>query len=167
MLEHSEIVQKIRHLINNRHYTPCFSPRDWKKTYANCYAYALDLNISDKKAQVFIPGRISNQYSNGFVMSTRNLLAGVKRDLDFLGIPFRSNDNLELKEGEYRIAIYYSLDFTLSVEFHFARQDSNGNWSEKLGWEGKVKKAGKRGNTPPNFEKDNLVLLEVLILKAF
>ena len=41
---------------------------------------------------------------------------------------------VSISKNEYKIAIYVKR----GRDYHFARQDSNGNWSEKNGWWKKI-----------------------------
>ena len=146
-------IERIREELENKSSVPTFEPKKWKiilgkALFTNCYAYALDLAIPDPKEEIFIPGCIHDYSSEKVVWS--DVTGNVKKDLDFLGIKYREDDSSALKPGEYRIAIYYIPTFhDMPLCFHMARQDENGEWSEKTGWKGIVQKIGVKGDKPP------------------
>lgn len=146
-------IECIRKELENRNSIPKYEPQKWKKflikpIFTNCYAYALDLLIPDPKQEIFIPGCIHDCSSEKVVWS--DVTGNVKKDLDFLGIKYRVADSSQLKLGEYRIAIYYIPTFhDMPLEFHMARQDESGEWSEKISWKGEVQKIGVKGDKPP------------------
>ena len=96
--------KKIKDVLSKNTYPPNFSPEKWKNVKANCYAYALDIAVNDKRQEVWIPGCICDKKTKKGVWNS--VTYNIKKDLDFLGILYRENDSY-LKEGEYRIAIYY------------------------------------------------------------
>ena len=169
MSGYDNIIIKIQNILSKTHHVPVFEPFKWRKLFnntihANCYAYALNMNIPDKNEEVFIPGCISNKNA-AELRTTHDIVNAVIKDLDFLGIKYRIADNSTVcNSKEYRIAIYSAPSVPkCPLNFHFARQDCNGEWSEKKGWTGDVQKIGKRGNTPPTFGS-GYKLLKVLII---
>ena len=165
----SKKTKLIRKELKRGRKTPKFEPEKWEGMYTtNCYAYALDLPISDPKTLVFIPGNIGNESSereNRNIWTSTDLVEGVKRDLDFLGISYREDD-ISLKKGEYRIAIYVIPTVcSLPIGFHFVRQDETGEWSHKPSWKSEVKNLGKAGNGPPDLSYGQAWLESVLIGK--
>lgn len=57
----AEIMQKMQ----SKKTAPVYEPDKWvvndKPLFTNCYAYALDLDVSDPETTIFIPGSISNE----------------------------------------------------------------------------------------------------------
>lgn len=165
--EHSYYVRKIeeiqRVLKNNKY--PCrFDKIKFRRKKLNCYAYALDINVSDPKELLWFPGCISDENLDKNIWSTSDLIERLKKDLDFLGISYRDNSD-NLSAVEWRIAIYYKPTMhDFPIDFHIYRQDIDGIWSEKPSWEGKIEKIGDKSNIPPNLEKSHLYLKNILIL---
>lgn len=150
---------------------PVFDPQKWtapdgKHIYTNCYAYALNTPIVDKEEVLFYPSAISNKDDIILPWSERHLVSAVLRDLKFFGISYRDDDGeTTCEDGEYRIAIYTAPSFhDCPLGFHFVRQDINGEWSEKTGWDGIVQKIGTKGNTPPSYDH-GIRLVKVIIVK--
>lgn len=159
--------------IKEKRKVPVFESQAWmapdgQHIYTNCYAYALNLPIIDKQQALFVPSVISNRDDIIEPWSCQELVEGVLRDLDFLGISHRfDNGETICEDGEYRIAIYSAPSFhDYPLGFHFVRQDSNGEWSEKTGWDGIVQKIGTKGNTPPTYD-NGIRLAKVIIVKVF
>lgn len=174
MSYYTKKIECILEELENQNSIPKYEPKKWQKffskpIYTNCYAYSLDLAISDKKQEIFIPGCIHDYNSETDIWS--DVTSKVKQDLDFLNISYRDDDSTKLQPGEYRIAIYYiPSPHDLPIDFHFARQDENGEWSEKKGWDGPVQKIGIKGNLPPVYSKELYgifcpILENVLVLK--
>ena len=168
----SRAIQEIAKIKKN-HQVPVFEAQAWmtpdgQHIYTNCYAYALNLPIIDKEEVLFVPSVISNRDDIIEPWSDQELVEGVLRDLDFLGISHRFDDRkTTCKDGEYRIAIYSAPSFhDWPLGFHFVRQDSNGEWSEKKSWDGIVQKIGTKGNIPPTYD-NGISLAKVIIVKVF
>ncbi len=65
----------------------------------------------------------------------------------------------------WRIAIYYiPAVHDCSIEFHIARQDEDGCWSEKPSWKAKISRFAEKTDTPPDLSKYGLKLENILIL---
>ncbi len=157
-------IEEIKKVLKNNKYPCHFDKIKFRGKKLNCYAYALDINVSDSKELLWLPGCISDENLDKNIWSTPDLIERLKKDLDFLGISYRDNSN-NLLEGEWRIAIYYEpATYDFPIGFHISRQDIDGIWSEKPSWEGKIKKIGDKSNIPPNLEKSHLYLKNVLIL---
>lgn len=158
------ILKKIKEIVKNNQYPPKFNPKKWNFKKANCYAYALDLCLNDRKKQIFFPGCISDKNIDKTIWSLNDLVKRFKNDLDFLGISYRENDEI-LLNGEYRIAITYLPTYhDWPVNYHFLRQDCDGIWSEKRSWKAKVKKIDNKISSVPDLSKAQPILHKVLIL---
>lgn len=169
-------IECIRKELENKSSVPTYEPQKWKALlgkpiYTNCYAYALDLIIPDPKQEIFIPGCIGDYSSEKVLWS--DVTGNVKKDLDFLGIQYREDDSSPLQPNEYRIALYYIPRLhDMPLPFHMARQDKNGEWSEKTGWKGIVQKIGAKGNNPPGYYDEHKGIFvphldSVLVIKRY
>ena len=125
-------------IVSNQPIPPKFDPGEWSLIQFNCYAYAMRINMSFSEFDDFeiLPGFISRDRVNIIYNSTDEILQYFKEDCEALGlnaIPTKMED--KLNSNEYKVAIYTNESFGV----HFIRQDSNGKWSEKVGWCGKIK----------------------------
>lgn len=164
MSYYSKKVKKIREVLKENSYPTEYAPKKWKGCKSNCYAYALDIPVSDKKQLIWIPGCISNEKEQPHIFG--EIAERLKRDLEFLGISFREDDGQTiLNKGEWRIAIYYRpTPHDWPIGFHISRQDKDGKWSEKTSWEGKVQRVDEESKKPHDLSKHNLYLEKILIL---
>lgn len=155
-------VNKIKKILEETVYPPSYTPKKWKRKKVNCYAYALDIPVNDIGKNIWIPGCISGKNTEKVIWNY--ITEYVKKDLDFLGIKYRENDE-NLRKGEYRIAIYFRPSIHVCpLGFHLSRQDDDGIWSEKPSWDGKVHKIGEKSDTPPDLSEYDLYLENILIL---
>lgn len=162
MSYYSQTLENIRKVLRTNMYPPRFNKKRWKYVKVNCYAYALDLPINDRKKLIFIPGCICDENAEKAVYT--DVTGEVKKNLDFLGISYREDDG-NLYKGEWRIAIYYIPTFhDLPIGFHIVRQDEDGCWSEKPSWKAKISRFDEKTDTPPELSKYGPKLESVLIL---
>ncbi len=97
----------------------------------NCYAYAI--NAFDIETKLFI-GIFSN-YSNELKVDDLKLVNRFIKDMIALEKdPIKSNLESKPNKGYYKIALLSNYGTTRSsiTDFHFARQDNDGNWSHKV-----------------------------------
>lgn len=161
---HTKKTNQILFELKNNYCLPEYNPKKWDGLHTNCYAYALDIPVSDPIEQIWTPGQISSKKQNHHFFT--RVTDEVKRDLDYLGISYRENDD-SLRLGEWRIAIYYRPTFhDMPLGFHVSRQDSDGCWSEKTGWskKGKLQRFNSKTDTPPDLSEYNIHLESILIL---
>lgn len=161
--------RKIRKVINvvesTRGFKPGFNPRKWKGKKLNCYAYALNIPITDERKEIFFPGCICDKNASKDMWTGNDIIEGIKKDLDFLKISYREDDG-NIEKNEWKIAIYFVPSFhDMPIDFHVARLDDDGYWSEKTSWKGKVRRIGKKGNKAPDLSKYGPQLMKTLILK--
>ena len=165
MSYYAKKIKEIKQQVEKNIYPPNFSKEKNLLCHRNCYAYALNLIVSDPREKIFFPGCISNKEEEGAIFSSYELLERLKKDLKFLGFTYRG-ENGTLAEGEYRIAVYYIPTYhDWPIGFHISRQDKTGEWSEKPSWKKGIQKIGKKGDLPPDISEKGPRLLEVLILK--
>lgn len=122
--------------------------RDWiNMSSTNCYAYALGLDIPQQEICDFayVPGTISNSKStipSHKIFSYETLLKNIYLDLNTLGISFREINPLDdISVEEWKIAlfvtkVYSDKGFVGLEDFHFLRQQSDGFWYHKGGYDG-------------------------------
>lgn len=164
MSYYSRKINKIQQCLARNMNPPKFEPNKWKRVKINCYGYALDIPISDWKEEIWFPGCICSEKTDADIWSSEELIERVKRDLNFLGISYRENEG-ELKEGEYRLAIYQLPSYhDCPIDFHFSRQDLDGVWSEKASWNAKIKREEEKSDIPPDLEKYGPILVGILII---
>lgn len=165
MSYHAMIVQQIKDKVSSNSYPPEFKRKFLDFSVRNCYAYALDLDVSDTKKEVFFPGCISSEDEKPDIFSGLDLLERLKKDLKFLGFTFRPNEK-KLEEGEYRIAIYgLPTYYDMPIGFHISRQDKDGYWSEKRNWKSKPEKLDCSDFEAPKLVGVIPFRTEVLIIK--
>lgn len=133
---YEEIINQLKDVIHNQPIPPHYNPDEWENKEFNCYAYALRacMNFNDdvKETGVFPkPSFISLGEENCYRVTKERILTYFKEDCEALGLQvFPTELEEQIGANEYKIAIYVKEDY----DFHFARQDSNGKWSEKNGW---------------------------------
>ena len=167
MSYYSETVKRIKDQVNKNKYPPEFIKRIKPCfDFRNCYAYALNLNVNDIKKRIYFPGCISQKDENPYIFDSNSLVSRLKRDLEFLGFSYRENDE-QLKEGEYRIAIYAFPSFhDMPIGFHISRQDMDGFWSEKPNWKDKPRMLKYSGVREPDIGKKTCFKTVLIIKKS-
>lgn len=160
-----EIINSIRENLQGGIYPPVFTKRKYKHSHLNSYAYALDINVSDPEETIWIPGCVCNPNADKSIYLPKDLISRLKMDLNFLGFSCRKDDGKNLREGEWRIAIYSEPTYyKYPIDYYFCRQDSDGSWSIKKSWNDKVRRIHKKSDIPPFLAKYNLGLETVLII---
>lgn len=114
---------------------------DYDKIAGNCYTYALDLYGSHS---IFPSPAIYVGFLSGYkgdILSGKELLERFYADCDTLGIKaYDSSIRSENVHGGYKLAIYFGKHTEYGdLDFHFLRENSDGSWSERAGYDGKVK----------------------------
>lgn len=126
----------------------------------NCYAYALGLDVPEHQIcnYAYEPGIINN--TNNILKSCNckliynDLLNYLYNDFSVLGINFREiYPNEKIKSYEWKIALYTEFaasteDIEFLFDFHFLRQNKNGVWYHKMGW----------NSSPNNFDSNKKVI---------
>ncbi len=113
--------------------------------YGNCYSYALDLSyphIFHNLFKRFYGDGYGFLFNIGFTtgnrkidFSTLGLYETFLRDCNNLGIEvFPSGLNINSENGGYKIALFGSRE-GWPKDFHFIRENSDGTWSHKLGYD--------------------------------
>lgn len=123
--------------------------KNWKHILTtNCYAYALGLDVPERKIKTFAyaPGTIGSSPTNLVVQryfTLDELIGNIQDDLIYMGINFRECDPLEsVLEDEWKIALFTAFYAFVCYDeylydYHFMRQDENGLWYHKNGYRNK------------------------------
>ncbi len=101
---------------------------------SNCYSYAIGSTyVEDKNEEEYI-------YNLGYMSSlypAKNIIEAEKvfiSDMKVIGINVRKSSFKEqLHEYEWKVVFFYDNYFQDSYDFHFARQNADGNWSHQEG----------------------------------
>lgn len=117
---------------------PFFDEKEGKYNNCNCYCYALGITAPDIFAKTFEYKEIDNFCHNiGFMTDEMHAstdlndnLFWLQKDLELLGIDYYECTMLgDTHHGGYKIAF-----FKAPFDFHFIRQNMDGSWSHKLGY---------------------------------
>ena len=133
-----EFINHVKLLSSSRPISPVYNPNEWEGSF-NCYMYALNI-CSNFIGYRTNPGFLQNNeeyIKNEGILSynQENLIRFFKDDCNELKLNVAETTlNEKVKSNEYKIAIYLNSN----GGYHFARQDSNGMWSEKNGWCGSI-----------------------------
>ena len=127
-----KFIKKVKRKVRRQKFPAIYNPKSWNGKYYNCYLYALRARTNVKNMEWYVvPGFISNGRVN-YLMTTENLVKHFMEDLSELGLKaVKTSARSRPRPNSYKIAIYVN---EVKKDFHFARQDSNGQWSEKMGW---------------------------------
>ena len=131
---------------------PKYNPKLWNniddksKKYTNCYSYAMN-RIEGNRTNKLQPGFLSNsKYSN---YTCEEISQKIINDNPSIK---RSSKYDETPCGYYKIVLL--IDNIDKKDYHFYRQDINGNWSHKLG-PNNVSNLDASGNILNNIELNN------------
>jgi len=128
-----DFINEVKEVISNQPIAPDYNPSEWEGKRFNCYAYAMRICM-DLSGYNIWPGFISMGQENDLEDTKESVLEHFMEDCKCLGLKVSSTTiSAKIQKNEYKIAVYVDE----GEDFHFARQDSNGKWSEKNGW-GKV-----------------------------
>lgn len=99
----------------------------------NCYRYAFDLawREDDQRVMAFLGWSYGKMYEHA---TGEKGFSRFEIDLKRMGFDYRIiDDEKTIPEKGYKIALYI-----YESDFHFARQNADGRWSEKVGFGGPV-----------------------------
>lgn len=130
-----ETIYEIKETLRYQPIQPEYNPEEWEGKKFNCYIYAMRICKSFiKKRPYGVPGFIAG--INELKDEKDDVLRNFKADCEELGLKVvESSIDEKICSCEYKIAIYVAP----GTDFHFARQDKDGTWSEKKGWNGPIK----------------------------
>ena len=126
----------------------------------NCYAYALGLDIPERQIcrHAYQPGVMSgfNELENDF-FSYKDLIKGLKNDLNYLRISAREIDPLESVDlDEWKIALFVPLSIYcppyLLADYHFIKCFPNNTWYHKYGYTSNISNLDDKSNVITNPE---------------
>lgn len=133
-IEYGEFVNKVKETIANQPIPPNYNRDEWNGKGVNCYLYAMRacMNFEDKE-DLTRPGFLARREKKSFVYKKDFVIKNFKADCKALGLKvFPTELEEPIRENEYKIAVYVNEN----RDFHFRRQDRNGEWSEQSGWYG-------------------------------
>lgn len=118
---------------------------DYKR--GNCYCYALGIKFPyDFYSKYNELSEIPFVHSVGFIsenddaFTKKEIMSSLYNDLNVLNIKYKNtNINAKNKNG-YKIAIYFDNIYKFFNNFHVARENVDGSWSEKLGYTSEILK---------------------------
>lgn len=136
--------EHIKRCLKTVNYPPRYSPKKWAKKEFNCYMYALDICMDFSRYRHkcrIAPGFLSRGKENDYTDNKEDTLQYFMEDCKVLNLNISETTmNEKIKKNEYKVAVYVEENW----DYHFIRQDSNGNWSEKDGWEGDIRIVNKK-----------------------
>lgn len=129
--KYQEFINQVKDVVSNADIPPHYDPDEWKGKSFNCYAYALRICLDLGRWSTRIrPGFVSRGEKNHYENTEECLLKHFQEDCEALGLELsQTSIDESIGDNEYKIAVYIAYD-----DFHFVRQDSNGQWSQKRGW---------------------------------
>ncbi len=128
--QYEGFINQVKEVVGKQPIPPHYNLGEWTGKSFNCYAYAMRICM-DLDDYDISPGFISRGKENDYRNTKIYTLEYFKEDCEILGLQlFPTELEEEIGENEYKIAVYVEE----GLDFHFTRQDSNGNWSEKVGW---------------------------------
>lgn len=130
--KYEQFINRVKEAVHNQPIPPHYNPDEWKRKSFNCYLYAMRACMNFRGYERFIvPGFISRGQKNDYRDIEEITLQYFIEDCESLGLQaFPSEVDEPIGTTEYKIAVYVKT----GSDFHFARQDSDGKWSEKNGW---------------------------------
>lgn len=135
-----EFINHVKLLSSKSTIPPIYNADEWHGSF-NCYMYALNICsdfIGYRTNPGFLVEEIKQEYAKkeGLLdYNKKNLISLFKEDCNELKLKvIETTLNEKVESNEYKIAIYLNS----TGGYHFIRQDSNGMWSEKNGWWGKI-----------------------------
>lgn len=130
---YEEFIKHVKKAIQEQPIPPKYNPDEWEDKNFNCYLYAMRACMNfDFFGYKIAPGFISEQIVESKPKFDKEyVLLHLKKDCEILGLNIvPSKIDEPIGANEYKIAVYVFE----GRDYHFARQDSNGKWSEKDGW---------------------------------
>lgn len=133
MTHNEKFINQVKEVVDSQPIPPHYNPDEWKENWFNCYAYAMRMLVDFWEYNynnMIRPGIISGCIKEPYQFEKENILQCFKKDCKALGLKvLPTNLEEQISENEYKIAVYV----WEGRDYHFARQDSNGEWSEKNG----------------------------------
>lgn len=163
-MKKEEKIALIRNSIKSNKYPLKYNFLDVYKK-GNCYSYAIGSSYEDEhflfsgEEYIYNLGCISNSPpATTIEEAEKNFI----KDMEKLGILVRKSSlNEPILKDEWKVVLFYEDAFIDSYDFHFARQDEDGNWSHKEFINGPIRILG---SNPENCT--DLTLVSYYVLKV-
>ena len=136
--EYVKFIANVKETIKKQPIPPDYNQSEWKGLGVNCYLYAMRarMDFSDISGSFVRPGFLAEKEKNEYKYEKKFVLENFRADCKALDLNVcLSSLEEHTGEGEYKIAVYVAEDY----DFHFRRQNSNGEWSEVNGWYGQMR----------------------------
>ena len=128
----------VKNVSASREFPPSFNPDEWNGKTFNCYAYCLDI-CANVVQHLINPGFLSRRHRNVCEDTKECIISHFLEDCLVLKLKvIKTTFDEPISDKAYKIAFYLNDD-----GYHCARQDSDGGWSEKEGWCGKIRRLNK------------------------
>lgn len=143
-MKKSKKILMIRKSIKENRYPLPISKED-AKLDGNCYAYAIGSKYEEdpentEDEYIYNLGNMSNLTNEPTCIEEAEEM--FIADMKVLGISVRKSYLKEkVRDGEWKVVFFFKNDY--DYDFHFARQDKNGKWSEKECINGRVRRLGR------------------------
>ena len=145
---HQLYVDYLKEYIKTTSNHPVFENNPKKYFNCNCYCYALELVLPKRFSDIYVDLQKENfAHNDGFVSFSKfttnkeKSLKNIYADLTTLDIHYYdSTPNTPNLHGGYKIAIYYDSPSKKDGAFHVARENTDGTWSEKVGYTNIIRK---------------------------
>ena len=107
----------------------------------NCYCYAIGMNCPSVFSLIYDDIEIEDLIHQagflslrGYTRNKEEIIKNIYDGFDVLGIEaYDSSVDEEIKHNGYKIALYIA-----NYDFHMARENVDGSWSEKLGYSDRI-----------------------------
>lgn len=137
-----EMRRALRKMLSQKRYPLIYGTME-ENRYTNCYAYAFDVVLMADDVRFFgFLGWTIGKYE--WVTSPKEAISLLKIDVKCMGKNIEECENAEIPQKGYKIASF----LMPTGDFHFMRQDEDGTWSEKDGYEGNIRKVVAEDETP-------------------
>ena len=137
---------------------------------SNCYSYVIGsryIENSNEEEYIYNIGCISNKETPKNIQEAEEAFLS---DMKVLGINVRkSNFDEQTKEQEWKVVFFYD-SWSIDLEgehiqlcdFHFARQDADGEWSHQEGIKRPIRPLGKKPENCTDLDLVGYYILKVI-----
>lgn len=163
---YKEKVNEIKAIVEINKYPTLFNPKECQliRKDTNCYAYALNIPVRDNRRKIWFPGCISNPKESLDIYSSNELIERLYGDLEYLGLKYQEVNRGIYLEGFLLAAYMIPSYHDYPIGFHFSRLDNDKTWSEKVSWDGEVRKVKHVNSVTFDRTEDGLYLVKTLVI---